>query len=75
MTVWQKTIGLGLMCSLVSTGGCAQRVDPRFDPGNSSVQCSTDCVAVTKGFLLEHAALFEELIRTKAALKLCVEKH
>lgn len=41
--------------------------------GEASVVCTQDCVPVTKGFVKEHAALFNELIRTKAALKMCQE--
>ena len=37
----------------------------------ASVNCQHECVAVTKQFVLEHAVLFEQTIRLKAALKAC----
>jgi hypothetical protein len=39
------------------------------------VQCDakvrTDCYSVTPAFVVEHATIFDELIRTKAKLKFC----
>ena len=37
----------------------------------ASVNCQHECVAVTQQFVLEHAVLFEQVIRLKAALKAC----
>jgi hypothetical protein len=39
--------------------------------GDATVQCTTDCVQVSKGFLKEHAELFNEAIRLRAELAQC----
>lgn len=41
--------------------------------GEATLQCQKACVSVSKGFVKEHAELFDELIRTRAALKMCHE--
>lgn len=75
MSVWQKMTGLGaILCSL-TIANCASKLDPNAPIGGATVQCQADCVQVSKGFVKEHAELFDELIRTKAALKMCQEKH
>jgi hypothetical protein len=53
---------------------CANKLDPNLVIGESTVECKVDCVSVSKGFIKEHATLFDELIRTKASLKMCQEK-
>ena len=75
MSVSTKLIGLGVICCGLSIVSCSTKLDPNLVIGEASVQCTTDCVAVTKGFVKEHATLFDELIRTKAALKMCQEKR
>ena len=70
-----KMIGFAAICCLLSTVSCSTKLDPNLVIGEASVQCSSDCVSVTKGFVKEHANLFDELIRTKAALKMCQEKR
>lgn len=59
---------------MLSTAACAEKSAPRIDPGGATVQCKQDCISVNKAFVVEHAYLFDELIRTKAALKVCQEK-
>lgn len=70
-----RMIGLGLMCCLPITASCSTKLDRNAPIGGATVQCQADCVQVSKGFVKEHAELFDELIRTKAALKMCQEKH
>ena len=74
MSVLQKTIGLGVMLCLPSIVSCSPKLDPNLVIGEATLQCKVDCVSVSRGFVKEHATLFDELIRTKAALKVCREK-
>lgn len=68
-----------LMCSLVSIGGCFNKPVPKAAYSDASVACDQavrkDCWSVTPAYVKEHANLFDELIRTKAALKVCTEKR
>ena len=54
---------------LLSCVSCQGKLDRRIPLDAATVQCQTDCVSVSKAFLKEHADLFDELIRTKAALE------
>jgi hypothetical protein len=74
MSAWQKMTGLAVMLCLLSTVSCSTKLDPNLVIGESSLRCDLDCVVVTKGFIKEHAKMFDQLIRTKAALKMCQEK-
>jgi hypothetical protein len=65
----RKAIGLLLTLSLLSTVSCANSIPP--NRAGASVQCTSDCVAVTKGLLIEHAELFNEVIRLRMALAKC----
>ena len=53
---------------------CANRPDPRIPLSPATAQCTVDCVSVSKAFAKEHADLFDEVIRTRAALEQCREK-
>lgn len=57
------------MLSLGSIVSCSTKPAPNVPASDASVQCTVDCVSVTKAFVKEHANLFDELIRTKAALE------
>ena len=63
------------MLCLLSIVSCSGKLDPNLVIGESSLMCDLDCVVVTKGFIKEHANLFDELIRTKASLKMCQESR
>ena len=69
----RMVIGLGWMCCLLNIASCSTKPETVLI-GESTTQCETDCVAVSKGFILEHAKLFDALKRTKEALKVCTEK-
>jgi len=62
-------------CSLLSIGGCFSKPVPKAAFSDASVSCDQkvrkDCWSVTPAYVKEHANLFDELIRTKAALKMC----
>ena len=75
MSAFTKMTGFGAICCLLSIASCSTKLDPNLVIGDASVNCERGCVTVTKGFIKEHANLFDELIRTKAALKMCQEKH
>lgn len=40
-------------------------------PSDATVQCTVDCWPVSKAFVKEHANLFNEVIRLRAALEEC----
>ena len=69
-SAWIKAIGLLLICSFSSFVSCATPPAKTVEVA-ASVNCKQDCIAVTKQFVLEHAILFEQVIRLKAALKSC----
>lgn len=75
MTRSQKMIGLLVIGCLCSSVSCAKKPALNVLVGDATVECKTDCVAVSKGFVREHGQLLDEVIRTRAALKLCQEKH
>ena len=62
------------MLFLGSCGIFGSKPAPSVPASDATTQCKADCVSVSKAFIKEHANLFYELIRTKAALKLCQEK-
>lgn len=66
------------MLSLMSIGGCASKLVPRAPSSAASVQCEdgtgNHCWSVTPAYVKEHALLFDEVIRLRAALKMCQEK-
>jgi hypothetical protein len=68
---------LWIFC-LLNIVACSSKPVPKAAFSDASVQCDTlkrtDCWSVTPAYVKEHANLFDELIRTKAALKLCQEK-
>jgi hypothetical protein len=74
MSALQKMTGFGVMLCLLSIVSCSTKLDPNLVIGEAAIHCKEDCVVVTKGFVKEHANLFDELIRTKSALKMCQEK-
>ena len=68
-------IAIGLLSMLLwwSIGACDKRPASVLI-GDATAQCTVDCVSVSKGFLKEHANLFDEVIRLRADKKLCQEK-
>jgi len=66
-----------IVCSL-SIAGCAKKAPPNAIDYSRSVQCrptlERPCASVTPGFIDEHAALFDEVIRLRAALTACQKK-
>ena len=69
-----KMTGLGAMLFLASCGLFGSKPDPSVPANAATVQCQTDCVPVSKAFIKEHADLYDEVIRLRAALKLQQEK-
>ena len=69
---------LWIFC-LLSTASCSSKPVPKAAFSDASVQCDAtvrkDCWSVTPAYVKEHAILFDEAIRLKAALKVCQEKH
>ena len=63
------------MLSLASCGHFASKPAPSVPANEATVQCRTDCVPVSKAFIKEHADLYDEVIRLRAAMKLQLEKH
>ena len=63
------------MLSLASCGHFGSKPARSVPANDSTVQCHADCVAVSKAFIKEHADLYDEVIRLRAALKLQQEKH
>ena len=74
MRVFEKMIGVAVICCSLSIASCVSRPDPNLSIGASTVACTVDCVPVSKAFVKEHAELFDEVIRLRAALKLAHEK-
>lgn len=58
--------------SMMSIAGCAKSIPP--NSAGSSVQCVSDCAVVTKGLLIEHADLFDEVIRLRLAVQKCQDQ-
>ena len=63
------------MLSLLGTVSCAGNKVPEVPASASSVRCMQDCVSVTKAFVKEHADLFDEAIRLRAALAICEKRR
>jgi len=63
-----------LIFCLLSIVSCASKRDPNLAIGAATLQCQVECVSVSKAFVKEHAELFDEDIKLRAALKLCNEK-
>lgn len=63
-----------LIAYFVSTGACTKKPPVEILDGSKSVMCVERCIAVTPGFVQEHAALFEEAIKLRHALKECRDK-
>jgi len=74
-----RMMTLLLMCSLVSIAGCFSKPVPKAASSDASVSCDPtvrkDCWSVTPAFVKEHAQLYDELTRTKAALKFCNQSN
>ena len=71
---WRTMIGPLLMLSLVTTASCTRKVVPSVPANDATVQCTVDCWSVSKAFVKEHAALFNEVIRLREALDTCNKK-
>lgn len=69
MTPSPKMIGLLMTLCLLSFVSCTKKPGLSVPASNATAQCKTECVSVSKAFVKEHANLFDELIRTKAALE------
>lgn len=74
MTRLARMIGLVAMLSLASCGLFGSKQAPSVPANAATVQCHVDCVPVSKAFIKEHADLYDEVIRLRAALKLQQEK-
>lgn len=59
---------------LLSVTSCQSKPAQSIPASDATVQCQKDCIAVSKAFVKEHANLFNEVIRTKAALEDCRKK-
>ena len=56
-----------IVCSLSFVGCASLAPEPQILV--DSVQCTTDCVSVTKGFVYQRFVLEEQLIRCQARAK------
>ena len=67
------------MCCSLNISGCFNKPVPRAAFSDASVSCDPtvrkDCWSVTPAYIKEHAVLYDELIRTKAALKFCNQSN
>ena len=63
------------MSCLLATVSCAGNTFPNVPASAASVNCHGDCVLVTKALVKEHAELFEEVIRLRAALAICEKRR
>ena len=71
----RKMIGLLLIGCLPLIGSSCTRPDLNGVPASdATVQCKTDCWSVSKAFVKEHAVLFNEVVKLRAALEACREK-
>lgn len=75
MSVSQKVIGLGAIFCLLTIVSCDSKLVPNVPLGEMTLQCTKDCVSVSKAFIKEHAELFDEDIKLRAALKMCREEN
>lgn len=62
-----------LLLSAILLPSCSPTIDKHAPASPASVVCQTNCVSVTPAFVKEHADLFDEVIRLRAALKVCQE--
>lgn len=58
---------------LLLSGACSKK-PPEPISVEDSTQCKADCVMVTKGFVMGRFVAEEQVVRLKAALKICQEK-
>jgi hypothetical protein len=63
------------MLCLGSMSACAGKPAPSVPASAATVQCKVDCVSVSKAFIKQHAELYEEAIKMRAALKFCEDKR
>ena len=63
------------MCCLLSSANCAPKSDLRTPLSPATTQCTVECVPVSKAFIKEHAELFDEVIRLRAALQRAHDTH
>jgi len=63
---------LWISCSL-SFAGCSRHPPEPIDITDST-RCTTDCISVTKGFVLARFAAEERIVRLLAAMKACEER-
>lgn len=71
----QKVTGLALMLCSATIVSCSWNKVPNVPASAATVHCAADCVAVSKAFVKEHADLFDQLIRAKAALAICENRR
>ena len=69
------TVFSGVLIVLLLVAACQPKLDRNAPIGAETTQCAEDCVMVSKAFVKEHAVLFDENIRFRAALKFCQEKR
>lgn len=62
------------MLSLLSIETSCSKPALNVPASDATTRCTVNCVSVSKAFIKEHANLFDELIRTKAALEDCRKK-
>lgn len=62
------------MLCLMSSVSCVSKPARSAAPSAATTRCQVDCVIVSRAFVKEHADLFDEVIRCRAALKLAHEK-
>jgi hypothetical protein len=63
-----------MLCSM-SIASCTHKLAPSVPASDATVQCVTDCWSVSKSYVKEHANLFNEVIKLRAALAACREGH
>ena len=71
---WTSAISLLLIVSFSSIASCRSLPPPNTVEVEASVNCkgpADKCIAVTRSFVDEHARLFDQVVRLKAALKIC----
>jgi len=69
----------GMLIIFLLLVGCQSNPVPKAASSDSSVSCDQkirkDCWSVTPAYVKEHAMIYDELIRTKAALKFCNQSN
>ena len=74
---WISAISLLLIFSISSIVSCRTPSAPNPVEVDASVNCrrpADKCIAVSRAFVDEHARLFDQVIRLKAALKICEKR-